>query len=193
MSASSSNSPSKSKSTTCGSSHKGKNSEEEAGIQRKRPSTASRPQSVESNMPASASKSPSKSITRGSSHKSKKPEKQVDIQRKRPSTASRLQSVAEDVRDAQSKKAADGGDHGTSIISTLLPPIIPEIPSMNQSREAGDGVDPGFPISTETPTVATETRSITLFQGSSNVQISNTKFTAIGGDATIFQFGGECA
>ncbi|KAM6491774.1 hypothetical protein JOM56_012814 [Amanita muscaria] len=129
-------------------------------------------------MSASASKSPSKS---GSSHKRKKSE-EGHIQRKRPSTASRLQSVdrfTEEVRGAQSREAGDGGDPVISIASPL--------PS--QSREAGAGVDPDLPIPTEAPTVATETPSITMFQGSSNFQISNTNITAIGGDATIIRFG----
>ncbi|KAM6489290.1 hypothetical protein JOM56_015191 [Amanita muscaria] len=111
---------------------------------------------------------------------------------------SAVSPFTEDVRDARSRGAGDGSDPDISIDSTLpsqVPPIRSEAPSMNrgngkaQNREAGSGVDPGFQIPIETPTVATETRSITLFQGSSNLQISNTKFTAIGGDATIFQFG----
>ncbi|KIL62935.1 hypothetical protein M378DRAFT_12561 [Amanita muscaria Koide BX008] len=129
-------------------------------------------------MSASASKSPSRS---GSSHKRKKSE-EGDIQRKRPSTPSRLPSVdrfTEEVRGAQSREAGDGGDPVISIASPL--------PS--QSREAGAGVDPDLPIPTEAPTVATETPSITMFQGSSNCHISNTNITAIGGDATIIRFG----
>ncbi|KIL60934.1 hypothetical protein M378DRAFT_903934, partial [Amanita muscaria Koide BX008] len=104
----------------------------------------------------------------------------------------------EDVRDTQNREAGDGSDPGISIISALpsqVPPVVSKAPSMDrgngdaQSREAGGGVDPCFPIPIETQTVATETRSITLFQELSNLQISNTKFTTIGGDATIFQFG----
>ncbi|KIL60948.1 hypothetical protein M378DRAFT_13856, partial [Amanita muscaria Koide BX008] len=104
------------------------------------------------------------------------------------SEGSAVSLFTEDVRDAQSREAGDGSDPGISIDSTLpsqVPPIRSEAPSMNrgngkaQNRGAGCGVDPGFPIPIETPTVATETRSITLFQGSSNVQISNTKFTTI--------------
>ncbi|KIL56070.1 hypothetical protein M378DRAFT_541441 [Amanita muscaria Koide BX008] len=149
-------------------------------------------------MSASASKSPSKSTTRGFSHKRKKSEDEADVQRKRPSTASQLQSVDQEVRDAPSKEAGDGGDPGISIDLSLpaqVPPIIPEQPIMNrgnrdaQSREAGGGVDPDLPIPTKASTVATEIPSITLLQGSSNFQISNTKFTTIGGDATIIQFG----
>ncbi|KIL63369.1 hypothetical protein M378DRAFT_677182 [Amanita muscaria Koide BX008] len=144
-----------------------------------------------SNMSASTSESPSKSTTRTSSHKQKKSE-EVDPQRKRPSTASRPQSVdrfTEEVRDAQSREARDGGDPGIKMDSPLPPQVLPIISKSHlvnrgngdaQSREAGGG---------ETPTVAVETPSITLFQGSSNFQISNTKFTAIGGDATIIQFG----
>ncbi|KIL55439.1 hypothetical protein M378DRAFT_17934 [Amanita muscaria Koide BX008] len=154
-------------------------------------------------MSASASKSPSKSTTRGFSHKRKKSEDEADIQRKRPSTASQLSvdQFTKEVRDAQSKKAGDGGDPGISIdlfLPSQVPPIIPEQPIMNrgngdaQSREAG-GVDPDLPIPTKATTVATEIPSITLLQGSSNFQISNTKFTTIGGDATIIQFGGEYA
>ncbi|KIL60879.1 hypothetical protein M378DRAFT_902713 [Amanita muscaria Koide BX008] len=145
---------------------------------------------------SSASKSPSKS---GSSHKRKKSE-EVDIQRKRPSTPSRLQSVhrftTEEPRDAQSKEAGDGDDPGISIDSPLpsqVPPIISEQSFMNrgnaQSREAGAGVDPDLPIPTEASTVAIETPSITMFQGSSNFQMSNTNITAIGGNATIIRFG----
>ena len=61
-----------------------------------------------------------------------------------------------------------------------------------QSREAGgDVVDCGLPIPTDALPVAKETPSITLLQGSSNFQISNTNFTTIGGNATFFQFGDE--
>ncbi|KAM6499473.1 hypothetical protein JOM56_004981 [Amanita muscaria] len=128
-------------------------------------------------MSASTSKAPAKSTTRGSSHKRKRSE-EVDTPRTRPSTAPQLQSV--------------------DCFTEEVPPIISEGPSMNrgngnaQSRKAGCGVDPDRldpPISTEASTVATETRSFTLLQGSSNFQISNTKFTTIGGNATIFQFG----
>ncbi|KIL60558.1 hypothetical protein M378DRAFT_916604, partial [Amanita muscaria Koide BX008] len=56
-------------------------------------------------------------------------------------------------------------------------------------QEDEGGVDPDLTTSSVTSTVAIATPSIALFQGSSNFQISNTKFTAIGGDATIFQFG----
>ncbi|KIL55954.1 hypothetical protein M378DRAFT_550512 [Amanita muscaria Koide BX008] len=114
--------------------------------------------------------SPSKSTTRGSSHKRKKSKEEVDNQRKRPSTISRPQSVDRFIEE--SRKAGDE-----------------EPPVMNSGNR--DMFDPERepPIPTEASTVATETRSVTLFQGSSNLQISNTKFTAIGGDATIFQFG----
>ncbi|KIL55960.1 hypothetical protein M378DRAFT_550689 [Amanita muscaria Koide BX008] len=114
------------------------------------------------------------------------------------SEVSAVSPFTEDARDAQSREAGDGSDPGISIDLTLpsqVPPIRSEASAMNrgngkaQNRGAGCGVDPGFPSPIEIPTVATETRSITLFQGSSNVQISNTKFTTIGGDATIFQFG----
>ncbi|KIL56615.1 hypothetical protein M378DRAFT_464920 [Amanita muscaria Koide BX008] len=136
---------------------------------------------LSSNMSASGSKSPSKSATRGSSHKRKKSEEEADIQRKRPSTASQLQSVdrfTEEIRDAQSREAGD-----------REPPFMNSGNGDAQTREARGGVDPDPPIPTEALTIATETRSITLLQGSSNVQISDTKFTTIGGDATIFQFG----
>ncbi|KAM6489294.1 hypothetical protein JOM56_015195 [Amanita muscaria] len=123
-------------------------------------------------MSASGSKSPSKSTTRGSSHKRKKSKEEADIQRKRPYTISRSQSVDRFTGDAEA------GDE--------------EAPSMNRGNgdaQSGGGVYLGFPIPTETPTVATETRSITLFQRASNFQISDTNITAIGGDATIIRFG----
>jgi hypothetical protein len=60
-----------------------------------------------------------------------------------------------------------------------------------QNREAGCRVNHDPPIPTEASTVATEDPFMTFFQGSSNVQISNTNFTAIGGDATIIRFGGQ--
>ena len=155
------------------------------------------------NMSASSSKSHSKFTTCESSHKRKKSE-DVDFQRKRPSTASRLQSVdrfTEEVQDVQSREAGNGGDPGISIDSSLpsqVPPIILEPPFMSnigngeaQSREAGGGVDPEPLIPTEASIVATETPSITLFQGSSNFQIRNTNFTTIGGDATIIRFGSQ--
>ncbi|KIL54496.1 hypothetical protein M378DRAFT_174200 [Amanita muscaria Koide BX008] len=133
-------------------------------------------------MSASTSKSPAKFTTRGSSHKRKKSE-EVDIPRKRASTAQSVDRCTEEIRDVQSREAGDG-----------------EGPSMNRgnrdahNREAvdPDWPDPSIPTEASTSTVATETRSITLFQGSSNFQISNTNITAIGGDATI-QFGGEYA
>ncbi|KIL55575.1 hypothetical protein M378DRAFT_584572 [Amanita muscaria Koide BX008] len=126
-------------------------------------------------MSASTSNPPSKSTTRGSSHKRKKSE-EMDNQRKRPSTVSRPQSVdrfTHEIRDVQSREAGDG-----------------ESPFMNSGHgDTVDRLDPEPPIPTEASTVTTETRSVTLFQGSSNLQISNTKFTTIGGDATIIQFG----
>ncbi|KIL59903.1 hypothetical protein M378DRAFT_168659, partial [Amanita muscaria Koide BX008] len=147
-------------------------------------------------MSASASNPPSKSTTRGSSHKRKKSE-EVDNQRKRPSTVSRPQSVdrfTHEIRDVQSREAGDGGDPGISIDSPLpshwVSLITSEPPLMNSGNgDTVDRLDPEPPIPTEASTVTTETRSVTLFQGSSNLQISNTKFTTIGGDATIIQFG----
>ncbi|KIL60889.1 hypothetical protein M378DRAFT_167559 [Amanita muscaria Koide BX008] len=132
-------------------------------------------------MSASASKSPSKSTTLRSSQNQEK------------SIASRLQALRfTEARDAQSR----GGDPGISIDSPLpsqVPHLISEQPFMNlgnaQSGEAGAGVGPDLPIPTEAPTVATEPPSITMFQGASNFQISNTNITAIGGDATIIRFG----
>ncbi|KIL62312.1 hypothetical protein M378DRAFT_12905 [Amanita muscaria Koide BX008] len=73
-----------------------------------------------------------------------------------------------------------------------------------QNREARHGVDPDFPFPTEAPTVAIEpcsvvckdgdmgskgVPSISLFQGSSNFQISNTNLNTISGNATIIRFG----
>ncbi|KIL62921.1 hypothetical protein M378DRAFT_739778 [Amanita muscaria Koide BX008] len=118
--------------------------------------------------------------------------------RKRPFTASRPQSVdrfTEDVRDPQSREAGDGSDPGVSIISPLPSQVPPIISTMNrgngntQSGEAEGGLDPDLPIPTAASTVATETRSITFFQEASNVQMSNTHITAIGGNATIIRFG----
>ena len=60
-------------------------------------------------------------------------------------------------------------------------------------KQAGGGVVPDLPISTEASRVATETTFMSLFQRASNFQISNTNITPIGGNATIFQFGGEYA
>ncbi|KAM6492648.1 hypothetical protein JOM56_012372, partial [Amanita muscaria] len=117
--------------------------------------------------------------------------------RKRPFTASRPQYVEhydtelEDVRDPQSMEAGDGSDP----ISTLPSQVPPIISTMNrgngntQSGEAEGGLDPDLPIPTAASTVATETRSITFFQEASNVQMSNTHITAIGGNATIIRFG----
>ncbi|KIL56624.1 hypothetical protein M378DRAFT_16943 [Amanita muscaria Koide BX008] len=147
-------------------------------------------------MSVSASKSPSESTTRGFSHKGKNSE-EMDIQRKEPSTASRPQSVdrfIEEVRAPQSREAGDGGDPGISIDSPLpsqVPPTIsgPRGDGDAQSREAGRGVDPDLTTPSETPTVAITTPSMTLFQRASNFQISDTNITAIGGDATIIRFG----
>ncbi|KAM6496574.1 hypothetical protein JOM56_007047 [Amanita muscaria] len=74
-----------------------------------------------------------------------------------------------------------------------------------QSREPRHGgVDPNFPFPTEAPaatmepcsvvcrdedTGSKEVPSISLFQESSNFQISNTNINAIGGNATIIRFG----
>ncbi|KIL64971.1 hypothetical protein M378DRAFT_11091, partial [Amanita muscaria Koide BX008] len=125
-----------------------------------------------------------------SSHKRKNSE-EVDIQRKRP-------LVDRVTEEAQSRKAANGDDPGISNILTppsQVPLVIPESPSMNhgtgdaQSREAGDPVDSDLTTRTEIPTIAIESPSMTLFQGSSNFQISNTNISAIGGNATIIRFG----
>ncbi|KAM6494997.1 hypothetical protein JOM56_009620, partial [Amanita muscaria] len=131
-------------------------------------------------------------VTNASSRKRKNSE-EVDIQRKRPL----VDRVIEDVREAQSRKAADGDGPGISNISTppsQVPLVIPESPSMNhgtgdaQIREAGDPVDSELTTRTET-TIAIESPSMTLFQGSSNFQISNTNISAIGGNATMIRFG----
>ncbi|KIL55303.1 hypothetical protein M378DRAFT_173720 [Amanita muscaria Koide BX008] len=143
-------------------------------------------------MSAPSSNSPSDSITCGCLNFpifTRAPRIAKKPPRKKPSTASRPQSVdrfTEDVRDPQSREAGDGGDLGISIDSPLPSPIISEQSFMNpgnaQSRDARGGVDPNLPIATETP-------SITMFQGSSNFQMSNTNITAIGGNATIIRFG----
>ncbi|KIL62302.1 hypothetical protein M378DRAFT_794869 [Amanita muscaria Koide BX008] len=91
-----------------------------------------------------------------------------------------------------------------------MPFITSEHPSMDrggegvQNAKAGHGVDPKIPIPTDAPTVATEPYSgirrdrdtgseevpfITMFEASSNFQISNTNINAIGGNATIIRFG----
>ncbi|KIL56711.1 hypothetical protein M378DRAFT_172477 [Amanita muscaria Koide BX008] len=92
----------------------------------------------------------------------------------------------------------------TTPIQTEMPLVAPEHPSINrgdvvQRREVRHEVDP-----TEAPTVAIEpcfmvcrdgdtgseeVPSISLFQGSSNFQISNTNINTISGNATLIRFG----
>ncbi|KIL61556.1 hypothetical protein M378DRAFT_13472 [Amanita muscaria Koide BX008] len=101
-------------------------------------------------------------------------------------------------------RVARNEDYRDNPIQTEMPLVTPEHPSIDrgdvvQRREVRHGVDP-----TEAPTVAIEpcsticrdgdmgregVPSISLFQGSSNFQISNTNINTIGGNATIIRFG----
>ncbi|KIL62606.1 hypothetical protein M378DRAFT_25473 [Amanita muscaria Koide BX008] len=109
-------------------------------------------------------------------------------------------SVASATVDHSITEARNEDSYGNSPLVTLEHPYI--------DRGDGDvhkhGVDSDFPVSTEAPTVAMEpcsvvcrdgdmrseeVPSISVFQGSSNFQISNTNINAIDGNATIIRFG----
>ena len=119
--------------------------------------------------------------------------------RKRPSTASRLQSVdrfTEEGRDVQSREAGYGGNPRIRVDLPLPSQSSPFFGRGNgdpHSTEAGGGDGLDLPIPTEASNLATATTFMSLFQGASNFQISNTNITAIDGNAMIFQFGGEYA